>query len=239
MRIYWLSWQHSKKLGSYELHWPWWVSGCDDGGYHSLCAAIIARDEDAVREVVYDCYDARPQHIEFRFIEERPDHFVPYSDRFRWQSWMPVFDEAFDPVALMRKQAEASAAAKKNYQATLALQSQDDAVMALPSRVVLLDEALAAATAVLQKSVGGTACAASVEEATQALTAKLSDVKGYRPLRERPLDEYEQGLFIVSDDSDGTIYMKTDDGGFYDLEGNEIVAGFSRSPLVKPIRLAL
>lgn len=236
MRIYWLSWQHREKLGSYELHWPWWVSGHGDG-YNCLCAAIVARDEDAVREVVYDCYDARPDHIEFRFIEERPDDFVPYSDRFRWQSWMPVFDDAFDPVALIRKQAEASAAAKKNYREALALQSEDDAVLALPSRVVLLDEALAAATAVLHEAVSSTDRPTSVDDAARKLAAGLSVVKGYRTLRERPLSEYEQGLFIVSDDSDGTVYMKTESGDFYDLDGNEIVIGFSRSPLVKPVRL--
>lgn len=236
MRIYWLSWEFGNESGGYELHWPWWVSGYGDG-YKTICAAIFARDAEAAKEVVYDCYDDRPDHIVFRFIEERPDDFVPYCDRFKWQSWMPVFDDAFDPVALNRKQAEASAAAKKKYREALALQSQDDAVLAMPSRVVLLDEALAAATAVLHEAVSSTGRPTSVDDATQKLAAGLSAVNGYRTLRERPLREYEQGLFIVSDDSDGTVYMKTESGDFYDLDGNEIVIGFSRSPLVKPIRL--
>ncbi len=230
MRIYWLSWENRNEFSNYELHWPWWISGSGDG-FNTICAAIVGRDEDAVREVVHDCYDARPDHIKFRFIEERPDDFVPYSDRFAWKSWMPVFDETFDPVALSRKQAEASAAGKKNYADTLALQSQDEAVIALPSRVILLDEALSVATEFLQGAGGR-------DEATQALSAGLSAIKGYRTLRERPLAEYEQGLFIVSEDSDGTVYMKTGNRDFYDLDGNEIVIGFSGSPLVKPIRLA-
>lgn len=233
MRIYWLSWESRNEFSNYELHWPWWISGSGDG-FNTICAAIVGRDEDAVREVVYDCYDARPDHIKFRFIEERADDFVPYSDRFAWKSWMPVFDETFDPVALSRKQAEASAAGKKNYEETLALQSQDDAVISLPNRVILLDEALSVATSALHGLVPDPGAAFQ-----QNLAAGLSALKGYRTLRERPLHEYEQGLFIVSDDSDGTIYMKTDNGDFYDLEGNEIVIGFSGSPLVKPIRLAL
>jgi hypothetical protein len=230
MRIYWLSWESRHEFTSHELHWPWWVSGHGEG-FKTICAAIVGKDEDTVREVVYDCYDVRPDHIEFRFIEERADDFVPYSDRFPFQSWMPVFDETFDPVALIRRQAAAAAAGKKNYEQTLALRSQDDAVMALPSRVILLDEALAVATGALQG-------ASDSDEVTQALHAGLSAIRGYRTLRERPLNEYEQGLFIVSEDSDGTIYMKTENGDLYDLDGNEIVIGFSVAPRVKPIRLA-
>jgi hypothetical protein len=237
MRIYWLSWENRNEFSNYELHWPWWLSGSCDG-FNTICAAVVGRDEDTVREVVYDCYDARPDHIRFRFIEERPDDFVPYTDRFPWKSWMPVFNETFDPVALTRKQAKASADGKKNYEETLALQIEDEAALALPSRVILLDEALAVATSALQGLVADPGAAFAVNEATQALVAGLSAIKGYRTLREQPLHDYEKGLFIVSNDSDGTIYMKTDDGGFYDLEGNEIVAGYSRSPLVKPIRLA-
>jgi hypothetical protein len=123
MRIYWLSWQSSYDFSDFELHWPWWVSGVGDG-HKCICSAIFAKDEDAVRQVVYDCYDARPDHIEFRFIEERPDDFSPYCDRFAWNEWMPVFDQTFDPVALTRKQAEASAEGTKKYEEALALRQQ-------------------------------------------------------------------------------------------------------------------
>lgn len=78
----------------------------------------------------------------------------------------------------------------------------------------------------------------SFDDAAGRLAAGLSAIKGCRTLRERPLSEYEQGMFIVSDDSDGTVYVKTECGDFYDLDGNEIVIGFSLSSLVKPIRLA-
>lgn len=47
-RPYWVSWYQTKTLGPFELHTPWWVSGwrLDDGG-DSICAAVMAADEDA------------------------------------------------------------------------------------------------------------------------------------------------------------------------------------------------
>lgn len=90
---WWVSWWHDNaRYGAFELHSPWWTSGYGDGRV-SICAAIIAEDEDAVLEIVYDAYDLRPSNIEFRFIDERPDDWAPWripkgTSRFQKAEWM-------------------------------------------------------------------------------------------------------------------------------------------------------
>jgi len=44
-------------------------------------------EEDA-REQIYRCHDVRPEHIEFRFCEERPHGWEPFCDRFPRGAWM-------------------------------------------------------------------------------------------------------------------------------------------------------
>jgi hypothetical protein len=224
LRIYWLSWISKDEFSGWELHWPWWTSGYGDGS-KTICAAIYAPNEEAVREVVYDCYDARPDRIEFRFIEERPDGFS-YTDRFPWRAWMPRFDESFDPEALTKTQAEASAAAKKAYASVVAIRAQDEAVRALPNRVVLLDEAVAL--------VDGAVAGASVPETVEAMKAGLPALKGYRTMDERPLDDFDHGLFVICDQTDRKVYLKTESLDYYDLEGNA-VGGFPSDTRIMPV----
>lgn len=167
---------------------------------------------------------------------------MPYTDRSPWKNWMPVFNDEFDSVALARRQAEASAAGKERYAKLLAMREEDEAVLSQPSMALILDEAVSLSSEAMwglaaKLLPAGTSAAVDVEEASQALARALAALAGYGTLRERPLNEYEQGLFIVSDDGDRTVYMKTEKGDFYDLEGNEIVSGLARPPLVKPLRL--
>jgi hypothetical protein len=49
---------------------------------------VRANDEDAAREVALSSYDTRPPELAFRFVEERPDEWVPFCDRFPRSSWM-------------------------------------------------------------------------------------------------------------------------------------------------------
>ena len=92
---WWVSWYHRTNLGPFELPTPWWVSG---GGNHrkTICAAIVATDEDAARKCVYAAYDTRPDHLAFRFVESRPDDWAPWKmapgvqgeSRFPRAEWM-------------------------------------------------------------------------------------------------------------------------------------------------------
>lgn len=97
---WWISWWHDRALGPFELHTPWWVSG-GSGSVDSICAAVLAPNEQAARELVIGAYDARPQALVFRFVEERPDDWAPWklppgaegSPRFQRATWMQWPDE--------------------------------------------------------------------------------------------------------------------------------------------------
>lgn len=96
MRRYWISWYAPPELGPFELHSPWWISGrrCSDDAL-TICAAIQAADEDAVREVVYASFDERPASLEFRFCHEAEPEWIPFCDRFPradWMVWSPAED---------------------------------------------------------------------------------------------------------------------------------------------------
>ncbi|NBJ13364.1 hypothetical protein [Microvirga arsenatis] len=87
VKRYWVSWLADH--GPFELHSPWWFSGMrasDD--VPTVCAAVMAESEEAAREAIYACVDSRPAHIEFRFIEERPDDWTPFNSRFQRRDWM-------------------------------------------------------------------------------------------------------------------------------------------------------
>lgn len=97
-RPWWLSWWRTTELGAYEIHSPWWVSGyrerADGGTDDSICAAVMAPDEDAAREVILASYDTRPADVEWRFVEEMPAGSSPFTDRFPRAGWMRWPDEA-------------------------------------------------------------------------------------------------------------------------------------------------
>lgn len=90
MKSFWISWWHDiEKLGEFELHSPWWRSGIrmsDDA--ESICAAIQGYDEAQAKERVLMSYDERPEDLEWRFVEERPDDWSPFSGRFPRAAWM-------------------------------------------------------------------------------------------------------------------------------------------------------
>lgn len=90
MKSYWVSWFHTPEtLGGFELHSPWWVSGlrCSDDA-DTVVAAIHADHEEGARDRVLRSYDVRPDDVEWRFVEERPDSWSPFCDRFPQADWM-------------------------------------------------------------------------------------------------------------------------------------------------------
>lgn len=91
---FWLSWWHNVSLGEFELHSPWWISGYSALG-DSICAAIIAQDENEAKEIIYKAYDKRPESLAegytlltWRFCESKPNDWEPFGDRFPLQKWM-------------------------------------------------------------------------------------------------------------------------------------------------------
>lgn len=90
MKNYWLSWRHIvDKLGPFELASPWWISGYAPAiNADSVCAAVKAVDVDQAKETIFKAYDVRPETLEFRFCEERPVGWTPYSERFPQADWM-------------------------------------------------------------------------------------------------------------------------------------------------------
>lgn len=94
MRNYWISWIHCIEImGKFELHSPWWISGSiwfgeQDTEADTICAAIKAFSEEDALELIYKCYDIRPEEIEFRFCNERNSDWQPFSDRFPRAKWM-------------------------------------------------------------------------------------------------------------------------------------------------------
>lgn len=88
-RSFWLSWYATKSMGEWELHSPWWISGSrmsDDAD--CVCAAVRAESETKAKIKIILSYDQPPAQIEWRFCEERPDEWSPFSDRFPRAAWM-------------------------------------------------------------------------------------------------------------------------------------------------------
>lgn len=89
MKRWWVSW-YDQRYGKWELHSPWWVSGersADEA--KTICAAVIAPDEDGAKRLIIMAHDEpRPRDLEWRFVEERPEHWHPFCDRFERADWM-------------------------------------------------------------------------------------------------------------------------------------------------------
>lgn len=85
---FWISWFHKKEFSPFELHTPWWVSGYDGDGSETVCAALIADDDEKAREMIYACYDVRPDVIEWRFCHSKEEDWSPFCDRFPRAGWM-------------------------------------------------------------------------------------------------------------------------------------------------------
>ena|ERR1017187_5077551 len=86
---YWISWNHEKHFTPFEIDSPWWISGQGaDGLSASICCAIKAENElDAIAKI-YKSYDETPKNINFRFQQEKPNDWIPFSDRFPKADWM-------------------------------------------------------------------------------------------------------------------------------------------------------
>jgi hypothetical protein len=88
MNNYWVSWYHKKNHSPFEIHSPWWISGEDENGSLTICAAIKAHDQHHARSIILSSYDDLPDNLQFRFFEERPYGWIPFTDRFPKAEWM-------------------------------------------------------------------------------------------------------------------------------------------------------
>lgn len=89
MTKFWVSWHHTDKLGEFELHSPWWVSGQrGDDDAASICAAVQADSAQGAMNLVLKSYDETPQSLEWRFVEDRSEDWTPFSGRFPKADWM-------------------------------------------------------------------------------------------------------------------------------------------------------
>ena len=92
---WWVSWYSPAELyGKFELHSPWWISGEDADGRHTICAAILAHTEHEAQQLVKESYDDCPPPIEWRFVSDRPANWSPFCDRFPKADWMKWPDAA-------------------------------------------------------------------------------------------------------------------------------------------------
>lgn len=102
MKNFWVSWYSSDT--PWTLHSPWWISGTRhvanrlafDEGWDQpiICAAIRANDKQHAADLIADAHDTRPTDLEWRFLDERPNEWMPFSERFPRAAWMewPVAD---------------------------------------------------------------------------------------------------------------------------------------------------
>lgn len=97
MKKWWVSWYDEYRFGDFELHFPWWISGVrGEDNADMICAALMADTEEAAIEIVYAVYDKRPDAIEFRFVEGRPDDWSPFCGRFPKADWMAWYENIDD-----------------------------------------------------------------------------------------------------------------------------------------------
>ena len=72
MKNFWLSWYAPEKLGTFEIHAPWWDTGTrmSDDAMTVVCA-VRAESEEAAKEFVLASCDTRPEALEWRFCEAK------------------------------------------------------------------------------------------------------------------------------------------------------------------------
>jgi len=88
MTNYWISWFHNPEE-SFTLANPWWVTGERiSDGFVTICGAFRGESLDEIKEEIYKSYDIRPNGLEWRFANKRPDKWSPFSDRFQSDKWM-------------------------------------------------------------------------------------------------------------------------------------------------------
>lgn len=83
---WWVSWY--QPVGSdLELRSPWWCSGSRADGAQTICAAVEATNASEAMAIVRSAQNDDIT-IEWRFVEERPDDWEPFCDRFQRADWM-------------------------------------------------------------------------------------------------------------------------------------------------------
>jgi hypothetical protein len=92
---YWISWYCPfGRMGKFELHSPWWVSGESEDAF-TICAAVQAKNEPEAKQIIRQCHDEpRPNTIHWRFCDQRAEDWSPFCDRFPRASWMKWEDKA-------------------------------------------------------------------------------------------------------------------------------------------------
>lgn len=98
-RKWWVRWYGCfDTLGEFTLYTPWWQSGteCGEPERQIYVSAIWAEDEAEIKEILYGCYDRRPEpgDIEIASIGECPTVWEPSenkSGRFPWAGWMTAY----------------------------------------------------------------------------------------------------------------------------------------------------
>lgn len=98
MLRFWVSWYHEEPFGELKLEFPWWTTGwrCSDYA-DTICAAVIAPTQEGAEEIIYKACEFRPEVIEFRFVDSKPDDWIPFNERFRsgkekWRKWANATD---------------------------------------------------------------------------------------------------------------------------------------------------
>lgn len=96
MKNFWISWFGT--AGAWELHTPWWISGYrivadrfafdEERQEPTVVAAVKALNADEAKQIILDAHDTKPKELEWRFVEERPDDWTPFSGRFPRAAWM-------------------------------------------------------------------------------------------------------------------------------------------------------
>lgn len=88
LRPFWLSWYATaEQLAAFEYHGPWWITGYDADDRRTCCAAVMAMDEDAAKDVIASAFD-NPTVFEWGFYNERDNGWSPFYDRFVRADWM-------------------------------------------------------------------------------------------------------------------------------------------------------
>ena len=92
-RAWWVSWISDG--AAFEYPGPWWHTGTELTGHLDnptarpiFCAAVMAPDADAARQVIIDAHDEPPAKLEWRFADEKGADWAPFCDRFPRAEWM-------------------------------------------------------------------------------------------------------------------------------------------------------
>lgn len=82
---WWVSWYG--RNGVFELHSPWWVSGFNDE-HDIFCAAVLAENTKAAKQVILDAHDKGHEPARWRFVNPMAQNWSPFCGRFPRADWM-------------------------------------------------------------------------------------------------------------------------------------------------------